>query len=95
MAAPARATIRFVSKPLSLRLTPRSRSSPLSASGGCKTRPEEMDLGAEAHGVEVPTTKKTPYSIDDNLWGRAIECGILEDPWNEPPEDIYTTDRFP
>ena len=54
-----------------------------------KTRPEEMDW-AEAHGVEVPTTKKTPYSIDDNLWGRAIECGILEDPWNEPPEDIYT-----
>ena len=54
-----------------------------------KTRPEEMDW-AEAHGVEVPTTKKTPYSIDDNLWGRAIECGVLEDPWNEPPEDIYT-----
>ena len=53
------------------------------------TRPEEMDW-AEAHGVEVPTTKKSPYSIDDNLWGRAIECGILEDPWNEPPEDIYT-----
>ncbi len=54
-----------------------------------KTRPEEMDW-AEAHGVEVPTTKKSPYSIDDNLWGRAIECGVLEDPWNEPPEDIYT-----
>ncbi len=53
------------------------------------TRPEEMDW-AEAHGVEVPTTKSSPYSIDDNLWGRAIECGILEDPWNEPPEDIYT-----
>ena len=54
-----------------------------------KTRPEEMEW-AEAHGIEVPTTKKTPYSIDDNLWGRAIECGVLEDPWNEPPEDIYT-----
>lgn len=53
------------------------------------TRPEEMDW-AEAHGVEVPTTKSSPYSIDDNLWGRAIECGILENPWNEPPEDIYT-----
>lgn len=54
-----------------------------------KTRPEEMDWAA-AHGVEVSTTKATPYSIDDNLWGRAIECGVLEDPWNEPPEDIYT-----
>lgn len=53
------------------------------------TRPEEMDW-AEAHGVEVPTTKSSPYSIDDNLWGRAIECGVLENPWNEPPEDIYT-----
>jgi argininosuccinate synthase len=53
------------------------------------TRPEEMEWAA-AHGVEVPTTKDTPYSIDDNLWGRAIECGVLEDPWNEPPEDIYT-----
>ena len=59
-----------------------------------KTRPEEMDW-AEAHGVEVPTTKKSPYSIDDNLWGRAIECGVLEDPWNEPPEDIYTMTTSP
>lgn len=54
-----------------------------------KTRPEEMEW-AQAHGVEVPTTQASPYSIDDNLWGRAIECGILEDPYNEPPEDIYT-----
>ena len=53
------------------------------------TRDSEMEW-AEAHGVPVPTTKASPYSIDDNLWGRAIECGILEDPWAEPPEDIYT-----
>lgn len=53
------------------------------------TRDSEMEW-AEANGVPVPTTKKKPYSIDDNLWGRAIECGVLEDPWNEPPEDIYT-----
>ncbi len=53
------------------------------------TRDEEMDWAAE-HGVPVPTTKKSPYSIDDNLWGRAIECGYLEDPMNEPTEDIYT-----
>lgn len=53
------------------------------------TRDEEMDWALE-HGIEVPTTKKSPYSIDDNLWGRAIECGVLENPWNEPPADIYT-----
>lgn len=54
-----------------------------------KTRPEEIDW-AKAHGVPVPATKDNPYSIDDNLWGRAIECGVLEDPWAEPPSDIYT-----
>ncbi|HEY3317315.1 MAG TPA: argininosuccinate synthase [Coriobacteriia bacterium] len=54
-----------------------------------KTREQEMDY-AKAHGIPVPTTKASPYSIDDNLWGRAIECGVLEDPWVEPPADIYT-----
>ena len=54
-----------------------------------KTRDEEMEW-AEANGVPVPTTKKKPYSIDDNLWGRAIECGVLEDTWNTPPSDIWT-----
>ena len=54
-----------------------------------KTREQEMDW-AEARGIPVPTTKDNPYSIDDNLWGRAIECGVLEDPWVEPPADIYT-----
>ncbi|MDY2625696.1 MAG: argininosuccinate synthase [Coriobacteriales bacterium] len=53
------------------------------------TRPAEIAY-AEKHGVPVPATKASPYSIDDNLWGRAIECGILEDPWAEPPEDVYT-----
>lgn len=58
------------------------------------TRQEEMDW-AEAHGVIVPTTKSKPYSIDDNLWGRAIECGVLEDPMNRPPLDIYTMTTDP
>ena len=48
-----------------------------------------MEWAAE-RGIPVPTTKDNPYSIDDNLWGRAIECGVLEDPWVEPPADIYT-----
>lgn len=58
------------------------------------TRQEEMDW-AEAHGLTVPTTKSKPYSIDDNLWGRAIECGVLEDPMNRPPLDIYTMTTDP
>lgn len=54
-----------------------------------KTRPQEMDW-AEAHGIEVPTTKDKPFSIDDNLWGRAIECGVLENPWNAPIDGIWS-----
>ncbi len=53
------------------------------------SREEEMAWAAE-HGIPVPTTQASPYSIDDNLWGRAIECGVLENPWTEPPADIYT-----
>ena len=59
-----------------------------------KTRPEEIEWAAE-HDVKVPVTNAKPYSIDDNLWGRAIECGVLEDPMNEPPEDIYTMTDSP
>lgn len=44
---------------------------------------------AQAHNIPVSSTKKSPYSIDLNLWGRSVECGILEDPWVEPPEDAY------
>jgi argininosuccinate synthase len=52
------------------------------------TRREEMDY-ARARHVHVPTTVGRPYSIDTNLWGRSIECGALEDPSKEPPEEIY------
>lgn len=44
------------------------------------TRDEEIEY-AEANNVPIEATKAKPYSIDDNLWGRAIECGVLEDPW--------------
>ncbi|MBS7657106.1 MAG: argininosuccinate synthase [Candidatus Bathyarchaeia archaeon] len=44
---------------------------------------------AKKHGIPVPVTTKKPYSIDQNLWGRSIECGILEDPAKEPPEDVF------
>jgi len=52
------------------------------------TREAEIEYAAK-HGIPVNATAASPYSIDDNLWGRAIECGMLEDPWNEPPEDAY------
>jgi argininosuccinate synthase len=45
---------------------------------------------AQQHNIPIPVTKKSPYSIDENLWGKSIECGILEDPWIEPPEDAFT-----
>ncbi len=56
------------------------------------TRDEEMDYARE-RGVPVPTTKASPYSIDENLWGRSIESGVLEDPWREPPDDVFQWTR--
>ncbi len=53
------------------------------------SREAEMEY-AQAHGIPVVATTASPYSIDENIWGRSIECGILEDPWNEPPADAYT-----
>ncbi len=52
------------------------------------TRPELMDY-LSARGIDLPLTKKNPYSIDENLWGRAIECGELEDPWAAAPAGAY------
>jgi argininosuccinate synthase len=53
-----------------------------------KSREEEIAY-CEKHGIPVSATKKNPYSIDENLWGTAIECGVLEDPMVEPPADAY------
>ena len=50
---------------------------------------------AQRNGIPIPVTKKSPYSIDENLWGRAVECGILEDPWNEAPEDAFIWTKSP
>ncbi|MCS7095525.1 MAG: argininosuccinate synthase [Candidatus Bathyarchaeota archaeon] len=51
------------------------------------TREEEIKYAVE-RGIEVPCSDK-PYSIDQNLWGRAIECGILDDPDHEPPDEVF------
>jgi argininosuccinate synthase len=58
------------------------------------SRPDEIEY-ARVHGIPVPVTIASPYSVDSNLWGRSIECGVLEDPWAEPPEEIYTLTRAP
>ncbi|WP_179394008.1 argininosuccinate synthase [Lacticaseibacillus absianus] len=52
------------------------------------SREEEIDYAKE-HNVPVPIGKKSPYSIDANLWGRANEAGILENPWNQAPDDAW------
>jgi argininosuccinate synthase len=45
---------------------------------------------AEARGLPIDVTRRSPYSIDQNLWGRTAECGVLEDPWVQPPEEVFT-----
>jgi len=50
---------------------------------------EETIKYAQRNDIPIPVTVDSPYSIDQNLWGRAIECGVLEDPWIEPPQDAF------
>ncbi|MCL6449923.1 MAG: argininosuccinate synthase [Acetobacteraceae bacterium] len=50
---------------------------------------------AAAHGLEAPVGPESPYSIDENLWGRSIECGLLEDPAAAPPEDAFAWTASP
>jgi len=54
---------------------------------------EESLAYADSHGIPVDATKEKIYSIDENLWGRAIECGEMEDPWAAPPDDAYVRTR--
>jgi len=56
---------------------------------------EQTIAYAQSHHIPVPVTKASPYSIDENLWGRSIECGVLEDPWNEPPSDVFIWTKAP
>jgi len=52
------------------------------------SREEEIEY-AKQHGIPIPIDLDSPFSIDQNLWGRSNECGILEDPWAAPPEEAY------
>jgi argininosuccinate synthase len=58
------------------------------------TRPDEIEY-ARQRNIPVPATVASPYSTDENMWGRSIECGVLEDPWVEPPEEIYALTKSP
>ncbi|HEV3266216.1 MAG TPA: argininosuccinate synthase [Acidimicrobiales bacterium] len=56
------------------------------------TREDSIEYAAK-WDIPLSVTKEKLYSIDENLWGRAIECGAIEDPWNQPPADVYTMTR--
>ncbi|WP_345761360.1 argininosuccinate synthase [Diaminobutyricibacter sp. McL0608] len=58
------------------------------------TRDKAIVYAAE-HNLPIEQSKKSPYSIDQNVWGRAVETGFLEDPWNAPIEDLYTYSEDP
>jgi argininosuccinate synthase len=58
------------------------------------SREETIEYGLD-RSLPITIKKESPYSIDENLWGRAIECGILEDPMAEPPDDIWDRTRDP
>ena len=59
-----------------------------------KSREDEIDY-ALARGIPVPVTREKPYSIDQNIWGCAIECGEMEDLWAEPPADAWRMTKDP
>lgn len=59
-----------------------------------KSREEEIEY-ARKHNIPVAATKENPYSIDENLWGTSIECGVLEDPMTAPPEDAFQSTTSP
>lgn len=56
---------------------------------------EQTIAYAQKHNIPVPITVSSPYSVDENLWGRSVECGVLENPWNEAPEDVYMWTKPP
>ncbi|MDD5748454.1 MAG: argininosuccinate synthase [Actinomycetota bacterium] len=58
------------------------------------TRAQEIEYAKEK-GIPVPVTMESPYSVDENLWGRSCECGVLEDPWHEPPADTFEWTALP
>ena len=79
----------------------RRRRARLSPNRGDRAGPRLGHDAARGDRIRPPARhpgaghRRQPYSTDGNLWGRSIECGVLEDPWREPPEDIYTLTKSP
>ena len=59
-----------------------------------RSREQEIEY-ARRHRIPIDVTKRSPYSIDQNLWGTSIESGVLENPWIEPPADTYRSIKSP
>ena len=76
-------------------LDPDARDHRARARMGPEDPPAGDRLGARPRHPGARHARPRPYSIDDNLWGRAIECGVLEDPWTEPPDGHLHHDRRP
>ena len=87
-AAPARATTRSGSRSASRNLAP-EMTCIAPVRDYAMTRDKAIEF-AESHGLPIDVNKKSPYSIDQNVWGRAVETGFLEDIWNGPIEDLYS-----
>ena len=92
-AAPARATTRSASRRPSPPSLPTSRAS-RPVRDLALTRDKAI-IYAEEHNLPIRQSAKNPYSIDKNVWGRAVETGFLEDPWNAPIEDLYEYTQDP
>ena len=88
-AAPARATTRSASTSPSMRWTRSWRSWRPMRVGMGLSREQEVDYAHRARHRGPGRRRASPYSIDQNLWGRSIETGVLEDPWMTPPADVY------
>ena len=90
-AAPARATTRCASRcPLGPSRPDLDVIAPVRGWG--MTREDSIHYAYD-HDIPIQATKEKLYSIDDNLWGRAIECGEMEDPWAVPPPGVWLLTR--
>ena len=88
-AAPARATTRSASRCRTRALAPDLEVLAPVRNWGM-TREDSHRVRRPRYDIPITATKEKLYSIDDNLWGRAIECGEMEDPWARPPEGVWS-----
>jgi len=61
---------------------------------GHDTGQETIRNTTKRHGYSRPVTVRSPTHIDENVWGKSVELRVLETPWKEPPEDVYSLDEI-